>query len=289
MHAALFLVALIYGSTYFIAKKVMPDYLGPSAFIFIRIIVAAIVFWTIGSFKKQEKIRNRKDFIEIAIAAFFGVANNMLFFFNGLAYTSEFHASVLMLNAPIFVLIFTRLLIKEEIKWWQTAGLIISSFGAFFLIGGTSFQFNGESAKGDVMILINATSFAFYLVYVKRVVQKYAALTVVKYTFLIALFFVLPFAWSELREASFGTFPTSVWISIAYVSIATTSIAYLINAWAVKQASPVVAGSYIYLQPLIATSLAITLGNLELSAEKIIFALLIFFGVYLVNTFKRAQ
>ncbi len=287
VHLALAIVALIYGSTYVIAKGVMPLYLGPSAFIFIRITIAGILFHIVSLFYKREKIQKRSDYVEMAIAGLTGVAANMLLFFNGLAHTTELNASVLMLNAPIFVLLFSRMLLQGKISWYQVLGILISAVGAVMLIGGTNFSFEGLTAKGDLKILLNATSFAFYLVYSKRILAKYKPLTMIRFMFTFGWFFVLPFAVRELGEADFQSFPTRIWISILYVSVATTFIAYILNAWAVKNASPTIAGSYIYLQPLIATGIAIGVGKQLLSVEKVIFAVLIFIGVYLVTTFNR--
>lgn len=283
----MFLVALIYGSTYVVAKGVMPEYLGPGAFIFIRITIAGLLFNLVAAWKGFEKVSDRKDLRDLAIAAFFGVTFNMLFFFKGLVYTTELNASVLMLISPVFVLIFAWILLKEKIHSWQIVGMLVAAMGAILLIGGTNFQFSGDTVVGDGMILINATSFAFFLVYVKRLLTRYHALTVIRLIFIFGWIYVLPFSFEELNAADFRSFPAVVWWSIGYVTLATTFVAYLLNAWAVKHASPTIAGSYIYLQPVIATGIGIMIGKQLLSAEKIIFAMLIFIGVYLVTTYKK--
>lgn len=284
VHLALLTVAIIYGANYTIAKGVMPQYLGPSGFVFLRIFVAALLFNIVYLFRKKEKVQDKGHFIQFIIAACFGVAGNMLLFFNGLANTSEINASVLMLNAPVFVLIFSVIILKEKVKIWQAAGMLIAAVGAILLIGGTAFEFSTQSATGDVMVLLNATSFAFYLVYVKRLLSKYTALFVIKHLFIVGTIMVLPFAWNDLKSADFTQFPVEIWYSIGFVAIMTTFVAYLLNAWAVQKASPNLVASYIYLQPVIATFIAINTGNQSLSWEKVIFALVIFTGVYMVNS-----
>ena len=284
VHLALLTVAIIYGENYTIAKGVMPEHLGPSGFVFLRILVAAILFNVVYLFRKKEKVQDKGHFIQFIIAACFGVAGNMLLFFNGLAHTSEINASVLMLNAPVFVLIFSVFILKEKVKIWQAVGMLIAAIGAMLMIGGTAFEFSTQSASGDVMVLLNATSFAFYLVYVKRLLSKYTALFVIKHLFIVGTIMVLPFAWNDLKSADFTQFPVEIWYSIAFVAIMTTFVAYLLNAWAVQKASPNLVASYIYLQPVIATFIAINTGNQSLSWEKVIFALVIFTGVYMVNS-----
>lgn len=281
------MVSLIYGSTYSIAKGIMPDLIGPSGFILLRVAVAAFLFFSFHRAFVREKVTDRKDFVRLFIAGFFGVATNMLFFFNGLAFTNELNASVLMLNAPVFVLGFSALLLKEKPHKWQIAGVLISAVGAVLLIGGSALEFDSRTAQGDLMIVINAISYAFYLVYVKPLLQKYSAATITRWTFAFGVLIVLPFGMPELMAVDFGAFSPRAWASLAFVAIATTFFAYFLNAWAVQKASPVLVGSYIYLQPVIATVIAQFLGKEVLSFERVIFAMLICIGVYLVGKFKR--
>ena len=80
-------VAMIYGSTFTVAKDVMPTHVQPYGFILIRAIGGTFLFWMLTFFGPKEKIE-KKDFPRIMAAAFFGVALNQLTFFKGLSYTS---------------------------------------------------------------------------------------------------------------------------------------------------------------------------------------------------------
>ena len=260
----------------------MADYLGSSGFILIRVVVATILYIIIHSLTIKEKITDLKDYRDLVICAFFGVAFNMLAFFKGLSYTVELNASVLMLNAPVFVLIFSFFMLKEKIRKWQVIGVLLSAIGAILLAGGRSLNFNSANAFGDILITLNAISFAFFLVYVKRLLKKYHVLTIAKFIFIFGTVMVIPFGLGELLEADVANFPPKVWLAISFVAIFTTCIAYLLNSWGVQKASPTLVASYIYLQPVIASSIGVYAGR-PLSIEKLIFALFIFLGVYLVT------
>lgn len=265
----------------------MPDLIGPSGFILIRVAVAALLFFSFHKAFVKEKVRDRKDYFRLFAAGFFGVAMNMLFFFNGLAHTNELNASVLMLNAPVFVLGFSAIMLKTKPHHGQIAGVLIAAIGAVLLIGGSALEFDSRTAKGDIMIVVNAVSFAFYLVYVKPLLGKYSVATITRYTFGFGVLIVLPIGLPELLEVDFGLFTPRAWASLAFVAIATTFFAYFLNAWAVQKASPVLVGTYIYLQPVIATLIAQMLGKGVLTIERVIFALLICTGVFLVGKYKR--
>jgi drug/metabolite transporter (DMT)-like permease len=58
---------------------------------------------------------------------------------------------------------------------------------------------------------------------------------------------------------------------------------YVLNASALRKASSSLVGSYIYLQPVLATFIAIATGEDMLTWEKSLYILVIFFGVFLVS------
>jgi drug/metabolite transporter (DMT)-like permease len=288
-HWSLLLVAVFYGAGFSIAKMVMSGYLESSGFILLRIGISAILFVIFHALFIRQKLENRKDYLYLLIASVFGVAANMLLFFKGLSLTTPMNASVLMLNTPVFVMVFSLLIYKEKLYWQQILGLVLALTGAFFLISGLHFHFHTETALGDLYIIINATSYAFYLVYVRKLLARYHSITVVKYLFVMGTFLVLPFGYSELQTASFSTFPSHIWWAIGFVVIGTTFIAYLFNAWALQKTSSAIVGSYIYIQPVVATIISIWMGQDKLSVEKVIFALVVCAGVYLVSFSKKER
>ena len=58
----------IYGMNHTIAKVVMPHYIGAFGFIMLRVVGAAILFWTVSLFTPKEKIE-RKDYLRIFLGA----------------------------------------------------------------------------------------------------------------------------------------------------------------------------------------------------------------------------
>lgn len=285
-HLVLFIVALIYAATFSIAKDVMPDYVRSYAFVLMRVGVAGVPFWIFHALFVREKIKEKRHYLDFFICGFFGIAANMTMFFKGLETSLPIHGAVLMLAAPVFVLIFQRLVYKVDIKGLQWIGILVALIGAFFLIAGSGLQFHKDTWFGDMLILFNAISYAFYLVYVKKMLNKYHFLTVAKWAFLFAFILVLPIGLGQLTEVNFSTMPSHIWLEIGFVVICTTFLTYFLNAYAIQNTSPAIAGSYIYLQPLLATLIAVQWGSDVLTWEKGLFGALVFLGVYLVNKKK---
>ncbi|PCJ66798.1 MAG: EamA family transporter [Bacteroidetes bacterium] len=283
VHLALFTVALAYAANYSFAKWAMPEYISPYGFILLRVGCGALFFGTYYFFFAREKIQNTRDYIDFAICAFFGVALNMLAFFKGLSMTSAINASVLMLLAPVLVVLFSAIGYKKRIKPLVYLGILIAFLGAALLVNVGSFSFDNNGLMGDLLVILNASSFAFYLYYVARLLKKYSALTVTAFIFMIGLVFVFPIGIHDFLAAQWTAMPTHVIFALSFVVLFVTILAYLLNTWALQNSSSTTAGSYIYLQPLLASIIAVSLGMDHLTWGKVSCGLLIVLGLWLVN------
>jgi len=283
------IVSIIYGLTFTIAKDVMPKYVDAYGFILMRVGGSTILFWLVWLFTRMpEKVRNesidRADFPRIIWAAFFGVALNMLAFFKGLSLTSPISASVIMVTTPIIVLIFSAIIIKERMQKRKVLGIILGLVGtAFLILYGKSVGSATNANLGNFLVFVNAASYGFYLIIVKKLMDKYNAFTFVKWIYLFGFIMVLPFGWSQFEAVNWAIMPIDIYWKIGFVVVFSTFLTYLLNLLSMRELKPTTVAVFIYLQPLFATIFAISLGKDELSWVKIVSAILIFAGVYLVT------
>ena len=288
-HLALLSANVIYGANYLIAKGIMPQKIGPSAFVFIRIFCAAILFWIIKMFIR-EKVE-RKDMRLLVLCGILGVATNQLLFFNGLNLTSPIDASIIITAIPILVLIISVFLLKERLTTTKISGIVLGSIGAILLITYGSSTDSTSSALGNLFIFINALSYSFYLVLVKPLMKKYNPFTIISWVFLFGFFFMFPFGIQELLATDISSYTTQTYLAIIYVVVGTTFLAYLFNIYALKHVRPSVSGSYVYLQPAVtfimvsiyAFVFADSIYSKDISPIKIVSCLLVFLGVYLIS------
>lgn len=283
VHLAMFSVALFYAANYSIAKWAMPEFISPFAFITVRVGCGALFFGSYYFFVAREKIAVKHDYLDFTVCAFFGVALNMLAFFEGLSLTSAINASVLMLLSPILVVIYTAIGTRSRINQRVLLGICISFLGAALLVNVGSFSLASDGLKGDLLIMLNAASFAFHLYYVARLLKKYKATTVTAFMFMIGFLFVLPVGYADFVAVQWSAFTHQAIFSLVFVVIFVTIINYILNVWAVQNSTSTQVGSYIYLQPLLATLIAVALGIDVLSWGKLGYGLLIILGLTLVN------
>jgi drug/metabolite transporter (DMT)-like permease len=283
---AAILVSIIYGVTFTIAKDVMPKYVEPFGFITMRVGGSMLLFWLVSFFGPKEKIA-KEDFPRIVAAAFFGVALNMLTFFKGLSYTSPIMGAVLMVTTPMIVLILSAIIMKERMQKRKIFGILLGLTGTITLILYGKSMVNAPNATlGNLLVFINAVSYGFYLIIVKKLMDKYNAFTFVKWIYTFGFILVLPFGWNEFQAIEWAIVPTTIFWKIGFVVIFSTFLTYLLNLVSMRELKPTTVAVFIYLQPLFATIFAVSLGKDDLSLVKLLSAVLIFTGVYLVTQKK---
>ncbi|NNJ80867.1 MAG: DMT family transporter [Flavobacteriaceae bacterium] len=272
----------IYGINHTIAKGLMPDIIGSYGFILLRVGGAAICFWIISFFYQNEKI-DRKDWIRIIACAFFGMVLNMNMFFKGLELSTPINSSVVITLAPVLLLVLSAIFLKDRITWIKSLGIGLGLAGALTLIlFGLKTQPNAPNIPlGNVLFIINATSYSFYLIFVKPLVARYSSITLMKLFFLFAFVMNLPIGIEQFSEVAWSSHDFDIIWKLAFVVIGTTVLTYLFNIYALKQLSPSTIGAFIYLQPVIAGIFAILTGADTLTPLRALAAALIFTGVFL--------
>jgi drug/metabolite transporter (DMT)-like permease len=250
--------------------------------------VVTILFWLsyFGGKNFRTKI-DRKDWRTLILCAIFGVATNQLLFFQGLNLTSPIHASLMMLSTPILVSLFAVYALHEKLSVNKIIGLILGVSGAVILVllGGKD-KVATNALLGDVFVLMNATSYAIYLVIAKPLMTKYRPIIVIRWIFLIGLLVVFPFGISEFTEINWNMFSFKEYAAVAFIVICCTFFTYLWNIYALRILSPATAGAYIYLQPVFAALIAVFFYFEHLSWTKVIASIFIFAGVYFVSKRK---
>ena len=287
-HLALLGANLFYGAGFTVAKIVMPSLIQPKGFILIRVAVVTILFWLsyFGGKNFRTKI-DRKDWRTLILCAIFGVATNQLLFFQGLNLTSPIHASLMMLSTPILVSLFAVYALHEKLSVNKIIGLILGVSGAVILVllGGRD-KVATNALLGDVFVLMNATSYAIYLVIAKPLMTKYRPIIVIRWIFLLGLLVVFPFGIREFTEINWHMFSFKEYAAVAFIVICCTFFTYLWNIYALRILSPATAGAYIYLQPVFAALIAVFFYFEHLSWTKVIASIFIFAGVYFVSKRK---
>lgn len=278
-----FSATLIYGVSFTVAKEVMPQYVKPFGFIFLRVSGATLLFWTVGLFLRKERI-DISDYPRLLLGAIFGIALNQLTFFKGLSMTTPISASVIMVSSPILVLSFSAVILRERVTKRKLSGIFIGMIGAVVLIVfGKEIGSSSNATLGNLLVFVNATSYSLYLILIKSLTRKYQPITLAKWLYLLGLFMVIPFGIQEFNLIQWQGMPEGILWRIGFIVVFTSFLTYLLNLFAIRKLLPTTLSIFIYLQPVIATSYALLMGSDSLNLIQLMSTLLIFTGVFLVT------
>jgi len=282
-HVAMIFTTLIFGMHYSIAKGLMPGSLQPMQLLFLRLLGGVVLFWLIQWFYVKEKVAP-KDMLIMALCGLLGFTLNQAFFYEGLNLTTPVDASIIHVMNPVFVLVFASILIKEKVTWIKITGIALGGGGALILIlYGKTMNMSTNSFAGNILVMLNMLFYALYLVILKPLTHKYHPMTVLKWVSLFGFLFIIPFSAHGVFNMQLQLLDLKAWASVAYIILLNTFLAYLLINFALKIVTPTSISFYTYLQPVIASVMSVSLGNEMITWPKIIAAVLIFSGVYLVN------
>jgi drug/metabolite transporter (DMT)-like permease len=282
------MAAILHAANYSLVKIVSPTYMGAFGLILCRVIIAGLLFWVVSLVLKLDFRIAKKDWVRLGICALFGTSANILLFFKGLSLTTPTNSSLIMVVTPVLVLLIAVVLGAEKLTLVKVLGLVIALGGVLFLFRDSFNSVDQGRFLGDMLVFVNALFYGIYVVAVKPLTQKYHPMVIFQWLFLIGFVLVLPFSLPELMEVNFMVLPSKVWWSIGFISVLATFLTYTLNVYALKTISPSVVGAYIYLQPLLATGIALLLGQGTLEWSSIAIAPVIVLGVYLVSRKDRA-
>lgn len=226
------------------------------------------------------------DALKLAGCALLGIAANQLLFFEGLSRTAATNASVLVTTIPVFTLLVSLALRREQTTGRGVLGIALALGGVLYLVGAEAVEIGFDTIAGDLMIVANAFCYGSYLVLVARLVRKHGSMTAVVWLFFFGALWVAPFGARDLVARAPAVQPL-IWLGVTHVVLVATVFTYLVNAWALKHAPPSVVAIYIYLQPVGATALAVIFLDEVVTPRLVVAAVLVFAGIYLVT--RRAR
>lgn len=285
-HIALFLANFFYGINYIVVKSIMPQYIQPAALVFVRIIPSALVIWLVSILLKREK-SEKLNFKLLGLAAFFGVFVNQFLFVEGLNLTTPIDASIILTSNPIIVLLVAIIFKKERATFLKIIGILTGMLGAVLLVGGKiAFSFHSNHVLGNFLLILNAISFALYILFTKPLMQHHDAIDVLKWIFILGAIMYFPFGLSEITKIDWSYLPVGAYGALFYIVVITTVVTYLLMNYGIRYLKSTTVSIYIYIQPLIASVLSIILGYDQLSIVNSTAAFLVFGGVFLVAKSK---
>ena len=212
---------------------------------------------------------------------FIGTGLFSIVFFNVMYFTSQqlislSTASVLLYTAPCFVMIMSIILFKEELTRNKLLALVIAFVGCAFTTG-LGF---GDMNIGFLYGILAGFGYALYSIFGKYALRKYGLLTILFYTFLIAMICLIPFADVPFVISSFSN--TDILLLALGLGLLSTVLPYYFYTIGLKGMDAGKASIIAFVEPMVATVVSIIIGD-EFGWMNVLGIALILGSVILLN------
>ncbi len=284
-HGAMVGAEIMWGVSSPLGKMILLTGFTPLLLTDCRIIGAAALFWILSIFTKSERVSSR-DLLAMFFASLLGIVINQCCFIWGLGLTSPINASIITTSMPIITMVLAAIVLKEPITKLKISGVFLGAVGALTLIlAGHADSASGTWA-GDLLVIAAQTSFSCYLVFFKGLIARYRSVTLMKWMFTYAAICMIPFSYTSIAATDWCSLGETVLWGIAFFIVGPTFISYLLLPLGQKNLRPTVTAMYNYVQPIVASTVAIIAGMGRFTLANAIAIVLVFTGVFLVTKSK---
>lgn len=227
----------------------------------------------------------RKDLFTLFLASLIMISCNQGLFIIGIGYTTPIDTAVMTTLTPVFTLILAAIFIGQKMTPLKISGVFLGLAGALVIaFSDYEKEIASNPLLGDILCILAQVCAAIYYVFFLRIINKYPPFTIMKWMFLFSAVTYVPCMIPFLAEVSWSEFSYDSILSLGYIILFPTFLAYLLIPMAQRILKPTVISMYAYLQPVVAALLSAIMGLAIFGMTRLAGTLMIFIGVFLVSS-----
>lgn len=286
-HIGALTVVAVWGTTFVISKVLLTHGLMPADIFFYRFTMAYICMCLI-SHKKLFSDSFADEFTLIGL----GIMGGSLYFLTenmALVYSTASNVSILVSTTPLLTALVLAIFYKSE---RLTARQVVFSFIAF--IGVVLVVLNGQfilhlNPLGDALALGAAMTWAFYSLFMKRIMSKYSADFITRKIFFYGIITITPYFLfiSPLHASTNVLLKPMIIGNLFFLGLIASMGCYLLWNWVMARLGAVRSTNYIYLQTLFTMITASIILSERITIMAVLGALILITGMWGVQ--KKAK
>jgi drug/metabolite transporter (DMT)-like permease len=276
-------MVLVWSASFIFAKMALADIPG-LLMACVRTSVAAVLILPLHWWNERRAPApaTPRELLFLFGLGFGGIVLNQLLFVVGLSRTSVAHAAFLVALAPILVLLLAAVRGQERLTPRKVFGLAVAAGGVCLLqlLPGASRE---ASLSGDAIILVATIALAIYTVAGREIAHRHGAIRINTYAYAGGALLLSPVLFWQARGFNFGAVRSGAWVGLLYMAVFSSIVAHVIYYWALSHLPASRVASFSYLQPLVATVLAIPALGEPLTTPVMAGGALVLAGVWLTE------
>lgn len=290
-----FLIYVVWGSTYFfigVALKDLPPFLlGALRFTAAGFILLGICYLRGEPVFKKKLIR--RSAVSGVVLLFIDMAVVML----AQRYLTSSLVAIIASSTALWILLLDAPMWKTNFRNPFTIIGGVIGFGGVVMLYVEQFtleSMNPNSERGILLLIIGCVSWALGTLYAKyrssreEKVNAFAG-SAWQMLFASGMFWICTLVTGEVRSVDLGQVSVNGWLSLAYLIVFGSLLAYSAYVWLLKVRPAAEVGTHAYVNPFIAVLLGVLLGNEHVTFIQLSGLLVIMCGVMLISKRRKSQ
>ncbi len=279
------LTALFWSGNFVLARAVHAE-IPPLALSFWRWLLALLILLPLAGPRlwRQWPIA-RAAWRPLLLLAAFGVAAFNSFVYLGLQHTTATNAVLLQSAIPVLIIALSWLFLGQRLAALQFLGLLVSLLGVGVIVFHGDLQrlqllgFN----RGDLLVMAAVISWAVYSVLLRYRPAELSALAFLLAIVALGVLLISPFYLWELAAGKGFALTLPNLLSVGYVGIFPSVLAYIFWNYGVDRVGASKAGLFIHLMPVFGILLSVVFLGERIRFFHFVGIVLIFLGIYWVQ------
>ncbi len=282
--AALVATILVWAVNFSVVKVALRHFT-PMAFTSIRLVGASICFLTLARLSPGPGLLP-SDRSRLVLLALVGHTFYQVLFIQGIHATTASNSAILLGLTPVFVALLSLFLSSDKPGAGAFVGIGVSILGVYLVLHDSSRS--GGSLLGDGFTLAATFCWSLQTVLSQPIVARYGALKTSAYAMSIGSLAFLPLGLPELYRMTPASIPATAWWALGYSIVFSLVAAYCLWYFAVGRVGPTQTAIFSNLTPVAAMLVAYLALDEPVGKRKLVGAVVIFLGIYLVRRQNRA-
>ena len=232
VYLVIFFQQLIASGTHLVAKTVTHN-IDPLILTFLRGVISAVALVFIFFIKEKRIKIERKDLPLLFWLSLIAIPINQFLYLYGIKFTLAANGALLYGTTPVFVLVLSRIILKEKMTRAKIFGVLIAFSGVCIVVFERGIDFSSDYFFGNIMIFLAVLAWALYAVQGKRLIKKYGAFYISALTLIIGALMFVPIGMFGLSTFDITAVSQNDWYGILYLALGTSVVGYLLWYYAI--------------------------------------------------------
>ena len=277
-------IAMIFYGTSFVATKIALEVYNPITIITVRKVISAVLlmlFLLLRSGKKA--LPRRLDIKPLLLIAFFQPFIYFICETYGISMVEASLASIMIATIPVFTPVFARFFFDEGLNRYNYAGLVLSLVGvSVIVLSSRSGNITDFRPLGLLLMLGAVIAAVGYSIVVRKTSPSLSTLSITTWQNCFGALYLLPLFFAlEFKTAAAQPLALLPVVSIIYLAVFPSSIAFLFMNHGIKTIGPTRTMVFTNLVPAVTALLSFAVLQEAFTVSKVLGMVIILSGVIL--------